>query len=331
MTMTTKSFINRQRNTEDSVRSYLKGIGRTPLLSHEEEICLGRQVQAMQSLITLRRDMEENLNRELILEEWAYAAGLLETELQDRLCHGKEAKNKMIKANLRLVVDVAKKYQNRGLELLDLIQEGTIGLERGVEKFNPAKGFRFSTYGYWWIRQGITRAIAEQGRTIRLPIHIVEKLNKIKKAQRQLSQQFGRAATTNELATELNLHPDQVRRLLQLKQQPASLDLQVGDQRDFAFGRLIEDPGLSPQEYAQQSEEIANLLSILKELSEKQQRVLVLRFGLEGEEEHSLAKVGDRMKISRERARQLEAAALKRLRKRYAANSEKAVLLGNRA
>lgn len=331
MSTMTKSPVKRQTSREDIVRNYLKEIGRTPLLSQEEEISLGRQVQVMQNLSTLRQEMAQELGSDPTLEQWAKAAGLSCAKLQNQLSQGISAKDHMIQANLRLVVNVATKYQNRGLELLDMIQEGTIGLERAVEKFDPSKGYRFSTYGYWWIRQGITRAIAEKGRTIRLPIHIIEKLNKIKKAQRQLAQELGRTATINELATKTDLNPLQVRHLIKLNQQPASLDLQVGEARDITFGELLENPVISPQEYVERREEIANLHSIIKELSEKQQRVLVLRFGLEGEEEHSLAKVGDCMGVSRERARQLEAAALKRLRKEFAANSKKAMILGNRA
>jgi RNA polymerase nonessential primary-like sigma factor len=299
----------------DMVRTYLHEIGRVPLLSHEQEIVYGKQVQKMMALLESKQELEQKLTREATEEEWSDCVGISTDEIAKILQQGERAKRKMIEANLRLVVAIAKKYQKRNMEFLDLIQEGSLGLERGVEKFDPTKGYKFSTYAYWWIRQAITRAIAQQARAIRLPIHITEKLNKIKRIQRELAQNLGRSATILEIARELDLQPSQIREYLSIARQPISLDVRVGDNQDTELSELLEDESVSPDNYTTQDLMRQDLQNMLSELTPQQREVLSLRFGLKDGKEMSLAKIGQQLNLSRERVRQLEHQALAHLRR----------------
>ncbi len=315
-TVNTTTETTKTKFTADMVRTYLREIGRVPLLTREQEIIFGKQVQQMMSLLEAKEALAKQLHREPTSAEWAAQVNIAADELLDNVKRGKRAKQKMIEANLRLVVAIAKKYQKRNMEFLDLIQEGTMGLERGVEKFDPTRGYKFSTYAYWWIRQAITRAIAQQARTIRLPIHITEKLNKIKKVQRELAQKLGRSPNANEIATALELEPSQIREYLNLARQPVSLDIRVGDNQDTELQDLLEDEGPSPDHFMTQEALRQDIDTLLAELTPQQREVVSLRFGLLDGNELSLAKVGERLNLSRERVRQLEHQALAHLRRR---------------
>ena len=294
-------------------------------------------IQRYVHLIDARDRLSSILGHRPSLERWAAEAGVEVMDLKPILSEGKQAwaklvdlsveqldqlqssglgaKEHMIKANLRLVVSVAKKYQNRGLELLDLIQEGTLGLERAVEKFDPTKGYRFSTYAYWWIRQGITRAIATQSRTIRLPVHITEKLNKIKKAQRKISQEKGRTATIEDIAVELEMTAPQVREVLLRVPRSVSLETKVGKDKDTELGDLLETEEVTPEETLMRESLRRDLLQLMADLTDRERDVIQMRFGLGSDgQPYSLAEIGRALELSRERVRQIEAKALQKLR-----------------
>ena len=306
----------------DLVRSYLRDIGRVPLLTHEQEITLGRQVQELVALEELEAELELRAGgSKPSPEQLATAAGLSPQQLRKRFTAGRRAKERMVAANLRLVVSVAKKYTKRNMELLDLIQEGTIGLVRGVEKFDPTRGYKFSTYAYWWIRQGITRAIAEKSRTIRLPIHITETLNKLKKGQRELSQELGRTPTVTELAAFVELPEEEVKDLLCRARLPVSLETKVGDGDDTELLDLLAGDGELPEDRVSDECMKGDLRALLEQLPELQGRVLMLRYGIscsdgQLDEPMSLSAIAKQLGMSRDKTRNLERKAIEAIRSR---------------
>jgi RNA polymerase primary sigma factor len=263
--------------SDDSVRLYLREIGKIPLLSSEEELALANRVVA----------------------------------------GDKDAKDKMAEANMRLVVSIAKRYVGRGLDLLDLIQEGNTGLLRAVEKFDPDKGFKFSTYATWWIRQAITRAIADQARTIRIPVHMVETINKLLRTQRRLTQELNREPTNEEIAEAMEIDVDKVEHIMKIKQDISSLDASVHeDEEDSVLGDFIEDEDtISPEESATNQLLKEHVKDMLNGLTEREQKIIKLRFGLEDGKNYTLEEVGQEFSVTRERIRQIEAKALAKLRK----------------
>ncbi|MDZ4877847.1 MAG: RNA polymerase sigma factor SigA2 [Chroococcidiopsis cubana SAG 39.79] len=309
---------DKENNTLDLVRIYLREIGRIELLTPDRELSYGTQVQKMKAAIIRKDALAQALGREPTLPEWAAYSHISESELKQALERGKYAKKKLIEANLRLVVSVAKKYQKRNVELLDLIQEGSLGLERAVEKYDPTKGYCFSTYSYWWIRQAITRAIAQKARTIRLPNHVVENLNKIKKTQRQLSQQLRRTPTTNEIANFLDIDLQKLQQYLSyLNLKVISLDLRLGAgaERDMSLGELLEDIRASR---TSESDELQYYLhdcvqQITSILTIRERTVLSLLFGLEDGIDRSLNEVAQCLNLSRERIRQIKDRAFQRI------------------
>ena len=303
--------MSQPRITGDSVRSYLRDIGRIPLLEHDEEILLGRQVQRLMEIKAC-----EDLLSKPSKEELAASLEITTKELRKEIRDGEKAKDKMVTANLRLVVSVAKKYTKRNMELLDIIQEGTIGLVRGVEKFDPGRGYKFSTYAYWWIRQGITRAIAEKSRAIRLPIHVTENLNKLKKAQRELSQMNGYMPNVFQLSDYLGLTVDEIKDLMCKARQPTSLEIKIGENRDTALIDLLEDETQLPDTLLDQQFIKEDIRELIKDLPEMQAAVIAMRYGIGDEmlEPMSMTAIGQVLNMSRDRVRTLEHKALKALR-----------------
>jgi len=295
----------------DSVRAYLRDIGRIPLLEHEEEILLGRKVQRLMEIKEIETEMEIQSQDDL-----AGVLGITVKDLKRQLREGEKAKEKMVTANLRLVVSVAKKYTKRNMELLDIIQEGTIGLVRGVEKFDPGRGYKFSTYAYWWIRQGITRAIAEKSRAIRLPIHVTENLNKLKKAQRELSQINGEMPTVFQLADYLDFTVDEIKDLMCKSRQPTSLEIKIGENRDTALIDLLEDETQLPEMLLERQSIKDNIREIIHDLPEMQAAVVRMRYGIGEEvlEPMSMTAIGQVLNMSRDRVRTLENKAMRAIR-----------------
>ena len=302
MSTASKPLETQRRRSSDPVSWYLATIGRIPLLTPAEEIELGNQVQAMMALT-------EDGSRE-------FEDGELTTAQRRLLRIGRRAKERMMKANLRLVVSVAKKYQGKGLELLDLIQEGSLGLERAVEKFDPTRGYKFSTYAFWWIRQSMTRAIACQSRTIRLPVHLSERLATVRKATMDLAHKLGAMPSRREIATELGMGLEELDGLLRQALTTSSLDAPISGEEGRSFlGELIADPRneepLDAVERRMHHEQLSRWLSYL---TAQEKQVLEMRFGLGGEQRHTLAEIGRLMEVSRERVRQVELKALRKLR-----------------
>ena len=301
-------------SVEDPVRMYLKEIGKVPLLSAEEEINLAQRMEAgnvaTEKIQLLKARMEET-------EDEAEKAEIQEEikAMQKDIDLGSDAKKRLAEANLRLVVSIAKRYVGRGMLFLDLIQEGNLGLIKAVEKFDYRKGYKFSTYATWWIRQAITRAIADQARTIRIPVHMVETINKLIRVSRQLLQELGREPSPEEIAAEMKMPVDRVREILKISQEPVSLETPIGEEEDSHLGDFIKDDNVPvPADAAAFTLLKEQLEEVLGTLTEREQKVLTLRFGLEDGRARTLEEVGKEFNVTRERIRQIEAKALRKLR-----------------
>jgi len=289
---------------DDPVRMYLKEIGKVPLLSPEEEIELA---QKMSSGNMAQEQIDNAEEGGIPAEEMAQLRALIK--------EGDKAKQKLAEANLRLVVSIAKRYVGRGMLFLDLIQEGNLGLIKAVEKFDYTKGYKFSTYATWWIRQAITRAIADQARTIRIPVHMVETINKVIRVSRQLLQELGHDPSPEEIAEEMNMPVDKVREILKIAQEPVSLETPIGEEEDSHLGDFIPDEGASePSEAASFTLLKEQLVDVLSTLTPREEKVLKLRFGIEDGRTRTLEEVGKEFNVTRERIRQIEAKALRKLR-----------------
>ncbi|MCD7708681.1 MAG: RNA polymerase sigma factor RpoD [Clostridiales bacterium] len=301
-------------SVEDPVRMYLKEIGKVQLLSAEEEIELAKKMEAGnvagEKILLLKSRIEET-------NDWKEKEEIRAEikEIQKESEAGSEAKKRLAEANLRLVVSIAKRYVGRGMLFLDLIQEGNLGLIKAVEKFDYRKGYKFSTYATWWIRQAITRAIADQARTIRIPVHMVETINKLIRVSRQLLQELGREPTPEEIAEEMNLPVERVREILKISQEPVSLETPIGEEEDSHLGDFIKDDNVPvPADAAAFTLLKEQLNEVLGTLTEREQKVLTLRFGLEDGRARTLEEVGKEFNVTRERIRQIEAKALRKLR-----------------
>lgn len=314
---------------DDAVGAFFKEMARYPLLKADEEVELARRVRFLEEVREIQAALELKLEREASKLEVASELEMTEKQLESRLYQGRVAKRKMIRSNLRLVVSIAKRYLNRGVPFLDLIQEGAMGLNRATEKFDPDKGYKFSTYAYWWIRQAITRAIANDARTIRLPIHIVEKLNKLKKAQRELKQKLSRNPTEAEMAEALEMSVQQLRQLQQLRRQALSLNHRVGKEEDTELMDLLEDEdNLSPEAKMNENMMRQEIWEVLGDvLTPREKDVISLRYGLTTSEPCTLEEVGNMFNLSRERVRQIQSKAMRKLRRPHIAKRLKGWLI----
>jgi RNA polymerase primary sigma factor len=300
--------------TEDSIRLYLQEIGRIRLLRADEEIELARKIADLLELERVRERLSEQLERDPHDSEWAEAVQLPLPAFRYRLHVGRRAKDKMVQSNLRLVVSIAKKYMNRGLSFQDLIQEGSLGLIRAAEKFDHEKGYKFSTYATWWIRQAITRAIADQSRTIRLPVHLYETISRIKKTTKLLSQEMGRKPTEEEIATRMEMTIEKLRFIAKSAQLPISLETPIGKEEDSRLGDFIESDGETPEDQVSKNLLREDLEKVLDSLSPRERDVLRLRYGLDDGRMKTLEEIGQIFNVTRERIRQIEAKALRKLR-----------------